>query len=106
MRDERRSSKRKRLLLEAKWESMSNTHEARVDDVSVGGCFVNTLGRVELNEEVNLQIQLPSGAWLPLRGHVTSYQPGVGFGVAFISLSEMETAALKELIASAQEKFI
>jgi hypothetical protein len=106
MRDERRSSKRKRLLLEAKWESMSNTHEARVDDVSVGGCFVNTLGRVELNEEVNLQIQLPSGAWLPLRGHVTSYQPGVGFGVAFTSLSEMETAALKELIASAQEKFI
>jgi PilZ domain-containing protein len=106
MRDERRSSKRKRLLLEAKWESMSNTHEARVDDVSVGGCFVNTLGRVELNEEVNLQIQLPSGAWLPLRGHVTSYQPGVGFGVAFTSLGEMETAALKELIASAQEKFI
>jgi hypothetical protein len=106
MRDERRSSKRTRLLLEAKWESMSNTHEARVDDVSVGGCFVNTLGRVELNEEVNLQIQLPSGAWLPLRGYVTSYQPGVGFGVAFISLSEMETAALKELIASAQEKFI
>lgn len=106
MRDERRSSKRKRLLLEAKWESMSNTHEARVDDVSVGGCFVNTLGRVELNEDVNLQIQLPSGAWLPLRGHVTSYQPGVGFGVAFTSLSEMETAALKELIASAQEKFI
>ena len=106
MRDERRSSKRKRLLLEAKWESMSNTHEARVDDVSVGGCFVNTLGRVELNEEVNLQIQLPSGAWLPLRGHVTSYQPGVGFGVAFTSLSEMETAALNELIASAQEKFI
>jgi PilZ domain-containing protein len=106
MRDERRSSKRKRLLLEAKWESMSNTHEARVDDVSVGGCFVNTLGRVELNEEVNLQIQLPSGAWLPLRGHVTSYQAGVGFGVAFTSLSEMETAALKELIASAQEKFI
>ena len=106
MRDERRSSERKRLLLEAKWESMSNTHEARVDDVSVGGCFVNTLGRVELNEEVNLQIQLPSGAWLPLRGHVTSYQHGVGFGVAFTSPSDMETAALKELIASAQEKFI
>ena len=106
MRDERRSSKRKRLLLDAKWESMSSTHEARVDDVSVGGCFVNTLGRVELNEEVNLQIQLPSGAWLPLRGYVTSYQPGVGFGVSFTSLSEIEAAALKELIASAQEKFI
>jgi hypothetical protein len=106
MRDERRSSKRKRILLDAKWESMSNAHEARVDDVSVGGCFVNTLGRVELNEEVNLQIQLPSGVWLPLRGHVTSYQPGVGFGVSFTSLSEVETTALKDLIASAKERFI
>ena len=106
MPEERRSSKRKRLLLEAKWESMSSAHEARVDDVSVGGCFVNTFGRVELNEKVNLQIQLPSGAWLPLRGCVTSYQPGVGFGMSFTSLSEKETAALKDLIASGQEKLI
>jgi PilZ domain-containing protein len=106
MPDERRTSQRKRLLLEAKWESMSSAHEARVDDVSVGGCFVNTFGRVELSEEVNLELQLPSGAWLPLRGYVTSYQPGVGFGMSFTSLSEDETAALKQLIASAKEKLI
>jgi hypothetical protein len=106
MRDERRSSKRKRVLLDAKWESMSSAHEARVDDLSVGGCFVDTLGRVELNEEVNLQIQLPSGAWLPFRGYVTSYQPGVGFGLSFTSLSEEEAAALIRLIASVKEKFI
>lgn len=97
---ERRTSPRKRILLEAKWESMSHTHEARVDDVSLGGCFVNTFGRVEPNENVNLQILLPSGGWLPLRGCVASYQPGVGFGLSFTSLSEDETAALKELISS------
>ena len=106
MRDERRSSKRKRVLLDAKWESMSSAHEARVDDLSVGGCFVDTFGRVEINEEVNLQIQLPSGAWLPLRGYVTSYQPGVGFGMSFTSLSDDESAALIRLIASVKEKFI
>ena len=106
MSNERRSSQRKRVLLEAKWESMSRTHEARVDDVSLGGCFVNTLGRVELGEEVNLQIQLPSGEWLALRGRVATYQPGVGFGVSFTSLAERETAELKELIATAKEKFI
>lgn len=55
MPEERRSNERKRLLLEAKWESMSRMHEARVDDVSLGGCFVNTFGRVELNEAVNLK---------------------------------------------------
>jgi len=97
---ERRNNERKRILLEAKWESMSHTHEARVDDVSLGGCFVNTFGRVEINEEVNLRILLPSGEWLPLRGSVASYQPGVGFGLSFTSLSEDETAALELLISS------
>ena len=104
MPDERRRNKRKRLLLEATWESMSRMHEARVDDVSLGGCFVNTFGRVELNEAVNLEIQLPSGEWLPLRGRVASYQPGVGFGVSFTSLSEDQVAVLKELLSSMEEK--
>ena len=106
MPEERRSNERKRLLLEAKWESMSRTHEARVDDVSLGGCFVNTFGRVELNEAVNLEIQLPSSEWLPLQGRVASYQPGVGFGLAFTSLSEDEIRILKELMSSMQEKLI
>ena len=104
MGEERRRSERKQVLLEAKWESMSHTHEARVDDVSLGGCFVNTFGRVELNETVNLQIQLPSGEWLPLQGEVASYQPGVGFGLAFTSLSEEEIAILKELLLTAEER--
>src|ERR1043165_185921 len=104
MGQERRNSQRKRILLEAKWESMSRTHEARVDDVSLGGCFVNTYGHVEPAEDINLQIQRPSGGWLPLRGRVASYQPGVGFGIAFTSLSAKERAALKELLDTAKER--
>lgn len=104
MPNERRSSSRKRLLLEAKWESMSGTHEARVDDLSLGGCFVNTVARVELNEAVKLQIQIPSGEWLPLRGHVASYQPGVGFGLSFASLSEDEAVCLVRVMSSGEDK--
>jgi len=103
---DRRSSERKRILLEAKWASMSRTHEARVDDVSLGGCFVNTYGKVELGESVDLEIQLPSGEWLPLRGKVASYQPGVGFGISFTSLSEEDMATLKELLLTAKERRI
>ena len=106
MPEERRSNKRKRLLLEAKWESMSSTHEARVEDLSLGGCFLDTVGRVEPNETVDLEIQLPSGEWLSLRGQVASYQPGVGFGMSFTSLSKDEVAALKDLMSSLEEKFI
>lgn len=106
MPDERRSNKRKRLLLEAKWESMSSTHAARVEDLSLGGCFVDTVGRVELNEAVDLEIQLPSGEWLSLRGQVASYQPGVGFGMSFTALNEDEVGALENLMSSLKEKFI
>lgn len=106
MSDERRSSPRKRILLEARWESMSHTHEARVDDVSLGGCFVNTYGRVELDEAVNLQIRMSSGEWLALRGRVASYQPAVGFGLSFDALTEEETANLRELIETSEEKLI
>jgi hypothetical protein len=79
-------------------------HEARVDDVSLGGCFVNTYGHVELYEPVDLQILLPSGEWLALRGTVASYQPGVGFGMSFQFVNSEEETAVKQLIASAAER--
>jgi Tfp pilus assembly protein PilZ len=101
---ERRSNERKQILLEAKWESLSSRHEARVDDVSLGGCFVNTYAQIEIGEHVNLEIQLPSGGWLRLGGKVASYQPGVGFGMSFTSLTPAETAGLKELIRTAKER--
>src|ERR1044072_6098777 len=101
---ERRTNERKRLLLEARWESLSSRHEARVDDVSLGGCFVNTYTKAELGEYINLEIQLPSGEWLPVRGQIVSYQPGVGFGMAFTSLTAKKAAALKELMRTAKER--
>src|SRR6185295_19053770 len=101
---ERRTNQRKHILLEARWESLSSRHEARVDDVSLGGCFVNTYTNVELGEHIDLEIQLPSGEWLSLQGQVASYQPGVGFGIAFTSLTAKETAGLKELLRTAKER--
>lgn len=103
---ERRSSERKKVLLEARWTSMSRRHEARVDDVSLGGCFVNTYGHVELNELVDLEILLPSGEWLSLQGTAASYHVGVGFGMSFTSLSEEQLASVKELIATAAERVL
>ena len=47
---ERRSTQRKTVLLEARWESMSRRHEARVDDVS--------LGQAESNRPVTLTVEV------------------------------------------------
>ncbi len=98
MPDERRSDERFSVNLAAKWDDMSGDHEARIEDISMGGCFVNTPGQVEINEVVSLTIRLPSGEWLPLRGEVTSVQPGIGFGLIFTFLTEDEEDALKDLM--------
>jgi hypothetical protein len=99
MSDERRSNKRVTAYLPAKWEGMSGVHEARIEDISTNGCFVNTAGRVEVNQVIRLEIELPSGQWLPLRGHVASYQPGIGFGILFGDLSNEEKLELNRLVA-------
>jgi len=100
MPDERRRNRRQKVLLEARWESLSKRHEARVDDVSLSGCFVNTYGPVAVGELVELKILRRPGEWLALSGYVATYQHGVGFGVAFTDLSEENKRALEELIAT------
>jgi hypothetical protein len=99
MPDDRRSEERVNVNLQVKWDGMSGTHEARLEDLSLGGCFINTTGRVELEELVSLEVRLPSGEWLALRGEVTSYQPGIGFGLVFSFLTEDEEEALKDLVS-------
>lgn len=100
MSEERRRNQRQKVLLEARWESLSKRHEARVDDVSLSGCFVNTYGPVAVGEPVDLSIRRRSGEWLSLRGYVATYQNGVGFGMAFTDLTPEKEKALLDLIAS------
>lgn len=95
----RRSDERISTNLPARWDGLSGQNEARIEDLSMGGCFVNTRGRVDVGEVVGIEMKLPSGEWLQLRGEVASYMAGTGFGVLFTFLTEDEEQALRELIS-------
>lgn len=99
MTQDRRSDERVSTNLSAKWDGLAGRHEARIEDLSLGGCFVNTAGRVDVGEVVSLAIKLPSGEALSLRGEVVSYQQGIGFGVLFSFLTDEEEQAIRELVA-------
>ena len=94
----RRADERVSTNLPARWDGLAGRNEARVEDLSVSGCFINTSGRVDVGEIVAIEIKLPSGEWLPLRGEVASYMAGTGFGVLFSFLTEDEEETLRELI--------
>jgi len=98
MDDERRSDKRVGVNLSTRWRGVTGTHEGRVEDLSINGCFVNTKGASDVGEIVSLLIRRPSGQWLPLRGKVVSTQQLVGFSLSFSILDEKEQQSLRELI--------
>lgn len=98
MNKERRTNFRIPLNLPARYDGLSGAHEARIEDISLGGCFVNARGQVHEGESITVEIKLPSGTWLKLRGEVTAYQPGIGFGMVFSTMMPAEERALHELL--------
>jgi hypothetical protein len=95
----RRSDERVSMNLPARWDGLSGMNEARIEDLSMGRCFVNTRGCVDIGEIVGIEIKLPSGEWLKLRGEVASYMGGTGFGVQFTFLTDDEEQTLRDLIS-------
>ncbi len=98
MRKYTRFDERYSLPLEVHWESLSGKHEARISDISLGGCYMESLAPVAIGEEVRFEIQLPTGGRMPLHGEVVHHQPNLGFGLRFASLSVMERNVLTHVI--------
>jgi PilZ domain len=98
MRKYTRLDERYSLPLEIHWESLSGKHEARISDISLGGCYMESLAQVGIGEEVHFEIELPTGGRMPLRGEVIHHQSNLGFGVRFANLSVMERNVLAHVI--------
>jgi PilZ domain-containing protein len=93
---ERREDERRGVSLEAWWESLSGRQQARVSDLSMGGCYVDSHAPVELDALIVFAIRRPDGSWLELRGRVVARDPG-GFSLAFTYLTDEEQQELRRL---------
>ena len=101
MRDRRRDE-RVPLPMEVAWEGDSGKHKSRISDISMSGCYVESLAQTTIGERVRFQIQLPNGQWLPLSGAVVYQHPQVGFGVNFTTLTDRVKDLLAELMDHAR----
>ncbi len=97
MSEERRQHGRVPLILSVVWEGAAGKYEARTSDVSVGGCFVDSIGKVAVGEIISFRLQIPAGEWLEVQGEVKYPLPPTGFGVRFINLSDADKTQLKLL---------
>ena len=93
-----RQYERSSFLTEIVLESASGKREARISDVSEGGCFVDTIVIVRPGEEVSLSGTL-DGLELDVKGKVAYVLDGFGFGVEFIGLSDASREAITKILS-------
>jgi hypothetical protein len=85
---ERRRHERLSVYLRVKWEGLLGYHEGMLSDISAGGCFILTDGKVVMKELIRLEIQLHTGEWMKVWGEVSNSFPPVGFGVMYTEVDE------------------
>jgi hypothetical protein len=95
---EQRKDARVPVRLEVEWGALPSRFPDVTSDVSLGGCYVESLNSVKVGQVLNLSLSLPSNKTLRFRGEVRYHQPTIGFGVKFLQLSPSEQATLDALI--------
>ena len=99
--DDRRAKQRLSVRLDAMWDGPTETHSARVTNLSEGGCYLDSVGEVRRGEIVGFRVLLPDDDWLYLEGEVRHHSRE-GFGVQFTELNDEQTEKLLWLLRLAE----
>lgn len=91
---ENREHERKSFLAEMVLECASGKRQVRITDISVGGCYVETIVSVQVGEEVKFTLSHQDGRLVPFTGEVAYHFEGLGFGVRFTNLNDEQKAFL------------
>jgi hypothetical protein len=102
---EHRQFERVPLRLEVEWNGCSNAQYPDVtSDVSLGGCYVETLSSVAIGSVLNLKLHLPCNMMMSFPGEVLYHHPTIGFGIKFLPLTVQQVQALKALIEDWEQR--
>jgi len=101
--EERRSTPRLTVSLDAVWNGADGNHPARITDLSLGGCYLDTVGETMTGEVVCFRVALLDGDWLYLEGEVRHHTPKMGFGVRFLELEQQQEEKIEALLRGARE---
>ena len=93
-----RKHERLTFLVQIELHSASGKYEARISDISEGGCYVDTIVSVNIGDEIKFDLVHPNGGRIAFTGEATFHDPGVGFGVRFTNLSDEQNVFLKRVL--------
>lgn len=99
--EEKRAHPRVETFLTVRWDGSTTNTDVRISDLSLGGCFVDTVTEALEGETVTLQILLPSNEWLDIQGVVVHHHRRFGFGLRFEDLDDMKRQQIWSLLIPA-----
>ena len=95
---ERRAHHRIPTKLTVLWEGLLTDNYALMTDVSPGGCYINSAGRVSLDEQIRVDTILLSQAHLHVDGSVAHREWPLGFGLRFANLTDEKASLILQVV--------
>lgn len=93
--DNRRSSDRKKLIVDVRFEGGDGTGIANTRDIGVGGLYMTTTAPIDQGTPILMTLSIGPKT-LNLNGMVVYSDPGHGVGVRFKNLSPEDEQFLKQ----------
>jgi len=94
-----REQERVTYLIEIVLECASGRRQARITDLSPGGCYIDSIVAVQEGEPVSFTLSAPPGEML-FTGETAYVLDGCGFGVKFTDLTDERKAFLEQVISA------
>jgi CheY-like chemotaxis protein len=88
------------VSLDVVWQGSKGKYDARMSEISLEGCFIDSVGQEIVGEPITFTVHLSTGPWIMLQGTVVQQQYPVGFEVRFTNLTEENRALLLQVIAA------
>ena len=101
MTTDRRRHERYARALEGHWNGASGTGNCRISDISLGGCFIQSLAMPAVGEETTVTIHLGSHRAV-LAGRIVYVEQGMGFSVQFQNVHAEEIEQLVKILETLQ----
>ena len=96
---EKRAHQRVPTKLTVLWEGHLINNYAQMTNVSQGGCYINSAGRVGIDEHIRVDTFLLSQAHLHLECSVAHREWPLGFGLRFANLTDKEAALISQIVS-------
>ena len=88
------------VSLDVVWQGGAGKYDSRMGEISMDGCFIDSMGQETLCETISFKARLPSGIWVNLQGEVTLQEYPIGFELRFTNLTPENRRLIIEVVAA------